>query len=146
MDSEDVVRSYIAAVAANDFEAMTALRHPDWYEDWPQSGERVPSDAAYRRIHENYPGGIPEVEIRDIAGAEDRWVMTPSMTVQRIAGSGDHWIMEGTNTYAGGDLYYVVGHVHLLGGRVWRVTTYFAEPFPASPDRAPFTVPIPEAG
>ena len=61
------------------------MRHPDWYEDWPQSGERVRGHDAYRRIHENYPAGMPHVDVPEIQGAEDRWVMTPSMTIQRVA-------------------------------------------------------------
>ena len=67
MESEDFVRNYIEAVAANDFETMKKRRHPDWHEDWPQSGERVPSHDAYRAIHENFPGGMPRVELTDVA-------------------------------------------------------------------------------
>jgi hypothetical protein len=52
-----MVRRYTEAVAHNDFDAMHTLRHPDWHEDWPQSGERIPSHEAYRKIHQDFPGG-----------------------------------------------------------------------------------------
>lgn len=146
MDTQEFVRRYGEAVAHNDFDAMKAMRHPDWYEDWPQSGERVPSDEAYRRIHENFPGGMPQVEVQQVAGADDRWVMTPSMTVQRIAGSGDVWFMEATNKYSSGQLYHLVQLIRLRDGRVWRATTYFAPLFAAPAWRAALTVPIEPEG
>jgi hypothetical protein len=142
MASEDLVRQYIEAVAANDFETMEKLRHSDWHEDWPQSGERVPSHDAYRRIHENFPGGMPRVELTDVAGAEDRWVVTPSMTIQRIAGSGDVWTVEGTNTYPNGEMYHFIQLLRIHDGTIRHSTSYFAAPFAAPAWRASLTVPI----
>ncbi len=142
MDNEAFVRRYAEAVAANDFEALGAARHPDWYEDWPQSGERIPNHEAYRRIHEDFPSGMPSIDVRGVAGAEDRWVVTPSMTIQRIAGSGDVWFTEGVNTYADGEIYNIVQQVRLRDGRVWRSTTYFAKQFDPPEWRAGFVVPI----
>jgi hypothetical protein len=142
MNTEDLVRRYSEAVARNDFDTTKTLRDPDWHEDWPQSGERVPSHDAYRRIHEEFPGGMPQVDLQHLAGAEDRWVMTPSMTVQRIAGSGDVWMVEGTNTYSSGQKYQLVQLIRLRNGRVWRATTYFAPPFDAPGWRSSLVVPI----
>jgi hypothetical protein len=142
MASEDLVRQYIEAVAANDFETMAKLRDSDWHEDWPQSGERVPSHEAYRQIHEHFPGGMPRVELTDIAGAEDHWVVTPSMTIQRIAGSGDVWTVEGTNTYSNGEMYHFVQLLRIHEGRIRHATSYFAAPFAAPAWRASLTVPM----
>jgi hypothetical protein len=142
METEELIRRYGEAVAHNDFDAMKAMRHPDWQEDWPQSGERIPSHAAYRRIHEEFPGGMPRVDLQQVAGAEDRWVMTPSMTVQRIAGGGDVWFVEATNQYASGEMYHLIQLIRLRDGRVWRATTYFAPPFDAPAWRASLVVPI----
>jgi hypothetical protein len=142
MDTEDLIRRYGEAVAHNDFDTMKRLRHPDWREDWPQSGERVPNDEAYRTIHESFPEGMPRIDLQQLAGAEDRWVTTPNMTIERIAGSGDVWFIEGVNTYASGDVYHVVQHLRLLDGRVWRTTTFFAAPFEAPAWRASLVVPI----
>jgi len=136
METEEFVRRYSAAVANNDLDALKAMRHPEWHEDWPQSAERVPSHDAYRRIHENFPGGMPKADVSQVAGADDRWVMTPSMTVQRVAGSGDVWFVEGVNTYPNGDRYLVAALHRLRDGRVWRTTTYFSAPFAAPAWRA----------
>jgi hypothetical protein len=142
MESEALVRHYVEAVAANDFETMARLRDADWHEDWPQSGERVPSHDAYRLIHQDFPGGMPRIELTDVAGAEDRWVVTPSMTIQRIAGSGDVWTVEGTNTYTNGDLYHIIQLLRLHDGKIKHAPTYFAPPFAAPAWRASLTVPI----
>jgi hypothetical protein len=112
MESEDLVRRYIEAVAANDFETMKK------------------------------PGGMPRVELTEVAGAEDHWVVTPSMTIQRIAGSGDVWTVEGTNTYSNGEMYYFVQLLRLNDGTVRHASSYFAAPFEAPAWRAALTVPI----
>jgi hypothetical protein len=121
---------------------MKRLRQPDWREDWPQSGERIPNHEAYRKIHEDFPAGMPRIDVRQVAGAEDRWVMTPSMTIERIAGSGDLWFMEGVNTYSSGDVYHTVQHLRLRDGLVWRTTTFFAAKFEAPEWRRAYVVPI----
>jgi ketosteroid isomerase-like protein len=142
VDAGELVRRYYEAVARNDFDTLKKLRHPDWHEDWPQSGERVPGDEAYRRIHEEFAGGMPKIDVGQVAGAEDRWVVTPSMTVERIAGSGDVWFAEALNTYPSGDVYHVINHVRLRDGRVWRTTVYFAPRFDPPAWRASLVVPI----
>jgi hypothetical protein len=142
VETEELVRRYWEAVAGNDFDTMETMRHPEWHEDWPQSGERIPSHDAYRKIHEDFPAGMPQIAVNQVAGAEDRWVMTPSMTIARIAGSGDVWFMEGVNTYSGGDVYHIAQHIWLRDGRVWRSTTYFAAPFDAPAWRSSFVEPI----
>jgi hypothetical protein len=81
---------------------------------------------------------MPRIDLQDLAGAEDRWVMTPFMTIQRVAGSGDVWLVEGLNTYGDGAVYHIAQHLRLRDGRVWRSTTYFAAPFEAPAWRAPF--------
>ena len=128
-DNRALIEEYIAAGAANDLERLGRMRHPDWTETWPQSGERIPSHAAYARIHERYPGGFPDMTIDRVVGTDDRWVMTPSMTVLRITGSGDVWLSEGINRYADGTVAHIVKHLevqrrprpargHLLRGAV----------------------------
>ena len=141
-----VAERYFDAVAANDFETQAGLRAPDWIEDWPQSGERIRGHEQYRAIHEHYPGGFPDIEVERLVGAEDRWVVTPSMTVQRVIGSGDVWVAEGLNQYGDGSTARIVAIVELRDGLVRRQHTYFAAPFEAPAWRAGWVEPIePEA-
>jgi SnoaL-like domain len=125
----ELAQAYASAVASNDFDALAKLRTPDWVEDWPQSGERVVGHDRYRAIHEQFPGGYPDVDLQRVVGTEDRWVVTPSMTVQRITGSGDVWVIEGVNTYGDGSRYQIVAIVEMHDGRVRHQRTYFAEAF-----------------
>ena len=52
-----IVERYAAALPG-DFAALSMLRHPDFVEEWPQSGERIRGHANYQAIHEHYPGGL----------------------------------------------------------------------------------------
>jgi hypothetical protein len=127
--NRDFVRRYFDAVAVSDFDALARMRHPDWVEDWPQSGERIRGHDNYRNIHERYPGGMPTIAPTRLVGSDDRWVVTPGLTVQKIIGSGDVWIVEAVNTYANGERAHVAQHLELKDGRVLHATTYFAAPF-----------------
>ena len=56
--NHQVVERYAEALPT-DWDALSRLRHADFVEDWPQSGERIRGHASYRAIHESYPGGQP---------------------------------------------------------------------------------------
>lgn len=126
--NEDVVRRYLAAHAAHDYDAVDALRHPDWTEEWPQSGERVRGTANDRAIMDNWPGGLPEAGEMRVVGSEDRWVLTPAFTLQRIVGNGDSWWFDGTAAYPDGSTWFVAGLVALRDARILTETWYFAPP------------------
>lgn len=53
----DLVRRYADAGARDDFDTMEALRHDEWQEAWPQSGEIVISSANYRVTRTQRPEG-----------------------------------------------------------------------------------------
>lgn len=84
---------------------------------------------AYRRIHDSYPGGFPDMAITRVVGSDDRWVATPSMTVLRITGSGDVWLSEGINRYGDGSVAHIVKHLEVKDGQIRREVTFFAAPF-----------------
>ncbi len=88
------VERYIAAWP-DDFDALGKLRDPEYVEDWPQSGERIRGHAGYVRVHEAYPGGLPEAKTVRVIGTADRWVASPSFTLVRIQGEGDAFTVEG---------------------------------------------------
>jgi len=125
-----VVERYAAALPS-DFATLASLRHPDFVEEWPQSGERIRGHANYQKIHENYPGGLPKLKPRRILGSEDRWVVTPSSTALRIIGTGDIYMIHSAGTYGGGDRVQAVAIVELRDGKVLKQTTFFASEFEA---------------
>ena len=140
LTNEEIVRRYAAASAASDVEATAALRHPDWMVEWPQSGERVVSQAAFAEIVRNYPGGAPKTIATRIVGSEDRWVVTPGNTLIRVAGSGEAWWCEWRTSYPDGVTYLCIDLIQLRDGRVFREIVYWAPVFEAPEWRASWVV------
>ena len=134
--NEEIVRRYLAAHAAHDYDAVGALRDPDWTVEWPQSGERVRGGANDRAIMDNWPGGLPsDLSVR-VVGSEDQWVATPFNTIHRVVGSGDFWFADGTSVYPDGSTWFLSALMQLREGKVYRETWYFAPPFDAPAWRA----------
>ena len=136
LTKETVVRRYLEAHVAHDWETLGALRHADWSEDWPQTGERVRGHDNERAIMDHWPGGLPEpLKIR-VTGSEDRWVVTGLNTILRVMGSGDYWFADGTASYPDGSTWFVAAILELRGDKIHRETWYFAPPLEALAWRA----------
>jgi SnoaL-like protein len=134
-DNRSIVERYARALPG-DFATLASLRHSDFVEDWPQSGERIRGHANNQAIHENYPGGLPDFKPRRIVGSEDRWVVTPSFTPLRITGMGDIYVIHTAGAYGGGDTVQAVAIVELRDGKIAKQTTFFASAFEAPAWRA----------
>jgi SnoaL-like protein len=115
---DELIRRYVEASAADDFEAMEALRHPGWQEAWPQSGEVVTSSANYRAARGGRPEGAPRV----VPG--------------RYGGSGDCWWGEAVVHYADGSRWLGITVFELRDGLIFRERLYFGPAFPAPAWRA----------
>jgi ketosteroid isomerase-like protein len=129
LTNAEVDRSYLNALVDHDYDALDALRHPEWTAIWPQSGEMVRGGANMRAIFENYPGGPPSVTPGRIVGSEDRWVVTPLGGAYRIAGEGENWWGDWPITYPDGRRWMVVTLIELRDGKIFRETAYWSEPF-----------------
>jgi hypothetical protein len=125
-DIRDLAAQMEEVLKAGDFRAMTPLIQEygtdDFVEEWPQSGERL-SKAAAIRMAEDYPA---------MAGT------MPVFTYKRMLGGGDVFVVEGTIDYGDGIPVSYVGIGEIRGGKVSRMTEYFANPFEAPAWRAPF--------
>jgi hypothetical protein len=126
--NRQIAERYLKALPM-DFETLEALRDPGYVEDWPQSKERIRGHAAYREIHERYPAGKPQLAPERVSGSEDRWVSTPMYTALRVSGSGDIYTLEALATYPDGTTSHFVSIVELRDQKVFKQTTYFADPF-----------------
>jgi hypothetical protein len=114
----DLIERYLRANAAEEFGALEAMRHPDWRELWPQSGEIITSSANYRASRLAQPAGAP------------------SLTAGRSGGSGDTWWSEGVVHYGDGSRWLAVTVYELRDALVYRERVYFGPPFPAPEWRA----------
>jgi hypothetical protein len=124
--NERLAQRYIEAGARNELDALESMRTPEWQLRWPATDELVPSSAAYRTIHENYPGGFPLFDDISVAGPGDRYVLTPAYTIVRVAGTGDLWLAEARVRYRDGSEWCLAKVLELRGGRVHRETDYWA--------------------
>ena len=116
--AEELLRTYVEASARDDFEAMEALRHADWKELWPQSGEVVNGSANYRTVRSGRPDGAPRV----VPG--------------RMGGSGDCWWGEAVIHYGDGSRWLGITIFELREGLIHRERVYFGPPIAAPEWRA----------
>ena len=91
MGNRRVVEQYVAAMAADDFDAQDALVHDHYVARWPQSGEVVRGRANRRAVLQNYPGQDWEMNLRTerIVGSDDQFITGPTWNILHLAGSGD---------------------------------------------------------
>ena len=139
--AHQMLERWYKALNAGDVAKLAALMDeivdPDVVTEYPQSGERFRGKANNLATFENYPG-LPQGTVKAVHGSEDKWVLTPSFTPLRIVGTGDRYVVEGTVQYPNGETWNFVDIIELRRDRVFKVTEYFAAPFPPAEWRAPY--------
>lgn len=133
--TREIVERYAAALP-NDQATLRALRHPDFVEEWPQSGERIRGADNMAQIDAHYPGGLPKGSYDRIVGSEDRWVVTPVFTMLRITGSGNVFTALARATYPDGTIWHIAMFLEVRDDKIARVTTLFAPALDAPAWRA----------
>lgn len=145
LTNREIVERFVAAQAVSGVGDEYIAE--DVIEDYPQSGERIRGRANRRAIFANYPGR-PEHDfgpntVRTVVG-DDQWVMTPSLSLLRINGSGERYTGTGLITYPNGEVWHLIQLIEVRGGKIVRLTSYFAEPFEAPAWRAPWVERLPD--
>lgn len=146
LTNREVVERFVQAMKVEDLDRAEQYLAEDVVEDYPQSGERIRGRANRRAVVENYPGRAESVihpgEVRTVVG-DDHWVMTPTMSLLRLAGSGERFTATGEIVYPNRERWHIVQLIELRGGKIAKLTTYFAAPFEPAPYRAPFVERMP---
>jgi hypothetical protein len=135
------VEAFLQALSEQDFERIRSLVHEDYYEEYPQSGERVRGPSNLISIMRSYPGGglepgFVEAASARILGQEEEWVVGPSLAVVHVSGTGDQYTGVTRIHYPDGSTWYVVAVLEFRGDRIARNTEYFAPLFEAPDWRA----------
>lgn len=120
----ELIEEHYERLLAGDESAYTALVHEDFVQEWPQTGERVRGKEACLNIARNYPGGPPQIQLG------------------QISGEGDHWVVEAMSRYPDGTDYHVVAILELRDGKVAHETDYFGPSYPAPDWRRQWVEPI----
>lgn len=147
--SRDVVNRYVRALHEQDLETIESLQHPDFVEDYPQSGERIRGRRNWRAIYENYPGGLEapsDVSGDRVIGGEDRWMMSPTFTMVQLSGEGDMHTAILKVRYPDKSEWYMVTMVEVHDGLIAKATTFFAQTFESPEWRAQWVERIPAGG
>ena len=129
---------FLVAVNARDIDELDEVLHPDFEDQYPQSGEVTRGAEDIKSIIRNYPGGYEDLGQKRVIGVEDAWVTTPLFTVLRIEGSGNTYTGLQRARYPDGSEWYVVVIGELKDGKVWRVQTLWAPTFDPPAWRAPW--------
>ena len=128
-----------AAINRGDWDTLEKLTHPDYTEDYPQSGERIVGRRNLRAIFENYPGGLTSDRGgAQLYGAEPRWMVAPNFAVVRVTGAADVYTAILSVDYPDGSHWFVISLFRMADGLLRSATTYFAPDFPAPEWRAPY--------
>jgi ketosteroid isomerase-like protein len=125
----DLIARYVKALHDGDFETIARCQHPDFVEDYPQSGERIVGSANFRSILENYPGGLvgeADASGDRVVGGDDRWMVTPTFTMVRVSGAGDIHTAIVKLRYPDGATWFMVALLELRDGLIAKATTFFA--------------------
>jgi ketosteroid isomerase-like protein len=120
----ELIEEHYERLLAGDEAAFRAFVHEDFVQEWPQTGERVRGKDACLNIARNYPGGPPQISLR------------------QINGEGSHWTVEGLGRYPDGTDYHIVALLELRDGRLARETDYFGPEYPAPDWRRQWVEPI----
>jgi ketosteroid isomerase-like protein len=118
-EARTTIQAFVGAMNAHDLAALATLYTDDVVLEWPQSGERIRGEANRRAVYDRFPA-------------------LPTITATRVSGSGGHWVLEAGLDYGDGKPYLGVFVLELRDGRIARSITYWSEPFPAPPWRAPW--------
>jgi hypothetical protein len=121
-DIRALIQQHWDASESGDIETEHAIYADDAILDYPQSGERFRGRSKIQAQR----GGHPAAR---------------HFAVRRISGGGDLWVSECVISYDGAPTYSL-SIMEFGDGRVTHETQYFADPFPASPDRAELAEPI----
>ena len=128
--ARELTDEWVAAMNAQDFGRAMAVLHPDFVEEYPQSGERVRGRENLRAIVENYPGDLrnsaAEAVPLEAVGGDRRWAIAPNYTVIDVTSVDDVSVHTFRTSYPDGSTWYIVGFVRLRDGLIWRRKTYFA--------------------
>ena len=139
MSNRDVVDAFASAFAAGDMPAQQELLHPDFVEEFPQSGEVFRGPEARRQLLENWPKDQwPSAAMPTVIGSSDQWILTPTFSTLRVIGTGDEYTGLGTVTYPNGETWHLVEIIKLRDGKISHLISYFAAPFDAPDWRAPY--------
>ena len=139
LTSREVVDRFAHALSTKNLDEAISVLSEDLVEDYPQSGERIVGRDNWVALLTAWPMSDQiTTTVNRVVGSEDQWVMGPVWRMTKIVGTGDQFWASGTIDYPDGSQWHLVQLIQLRDGKISRMTSYFAEPFPAADWRKPY--------
>ncbi|HUE99680.1 MAG TPA: nuclear transport factor 2 family protein [Anaerolineales bacterium] len=118
MNNKQILETFWATMATNDFHAAAGLLHDDHTLEWPQSGERIRGREHFALINTHYPAeGLWRFTIHSMVVEHDVVVTDVSVTDAKRQ---DRAITFST----------------IRDGKIWKQVEFWPEPFEAPAWRA----------
>jgi ketosteroid isomerase-like protein len=118
MKNKQIIETFWATMATNDFHAVAELLHDEFTLEWPQSGERIRGREHFALINTHYPAvGMWQFTVNAIAEEHELVVTDVSVTDGKRQ---DRAITFST----------------IRDGRIWKQVEFWPEPFEAPAWRA----------
>lgn len=118
MKNKQLLETFWAVMATNDFQAAAELLHDEFTLEWPQSGERIRGREHFALINTHYP-------------ADGMW----QFIINAIAADGDVVVTDVSVT-DGKRLDRAVTFSTIRDGKIWKQVEFWPEPFEAPAWRA----------
>lgn len=113
-----IVESFWALMATNDFRAVGSLLADDFILDWPQSGERIRGRDNYAAMNEQYPT------------TTGRWMFT----INKLVGDDDEAASD-VSVSDGVQHARAISFFTVHEGKIVRMVEFWPEPFAALENR-----------
>ncbi|MGH2676744.1 MAG: nuclear transport factor 2 family protein [Actinomycetota bacterium] len=125
MDSNrETAEAFWEALARRDFDGAASSLHPEFVEDWPQSGERIVGVPNWLRMVNEHP-------------------TFPTIQHMRTIGGGGLCVSECRFDYGDGTPWAICAVQEFRDGKIARITEYFGSPFEAAEWRTDIVERIP---
>jgi len=124
----EVLERFVELLNQRAWTRLDEVLHPNYVEEYPQSGERVVGIANAVAAREQYPVSLALGELGgfELVGANDVSLVNPARTVVGITGMSDQYTFVLRTHYPDGSDWFTIGLAEFKDGLISRTTVFSA--------------------
>ena len=124
----EVIERFVELMDQRAWKRLDEVLHPNYVEEYPQSGERIVGIANAVAAREQYPVSLALGELGgfELVGANDVSVVNPARTVVGITGMSDQYTFVLRTHYPDGSDWFTIGLAEFKDGLISRTTVFSA--------------------
>ena len=122
----EVLERFVELMNQRAWTRLDEVLHPDYVEEYPQSGERIVGIANAIATREQYPVSLALGELGgfELVGVNDVSVVNPARTVVGITGMSDQYTFVLRTLYPDGSDWFTIGLAEFKDGLIARTTVF----------------------